>query len=220
MPDVIDSLAFERLLSAPGPTNGQVVQPSDGTVPREVVFIQCAGSRAPQLHRSYCSKICCMVTTKQAVLYRHRVHDEQAYVFYIDIRAAGKRCDEFTQRAMKKDYCIFIRGKVSRVFRRGDKVIVWGADTLSGLPVQIAADLVVVAPALVPRPSTQRLADLLSLSHDADGWLLPTDANFSPLATATDGVYLPGSVTGPMDIPETVAHASGAAAEALKLFAE
>jgi heterodisulfide reductase subunit A len=159
VPDVIDGLAFERILSASGPTDGKIQRPSDGKVPREVVFVQCAGSRDPEKHMSYCSKVCCMYTAKQAILYRHRVHDGQAYIFYIDIRAAGKRYDEFTQRAMEDEHVIYLRGKVSRIFRRNDKVIVWGADTLSGQQIQIAADLVVLAPALLPRPTTRQLAE-------------------------------------------------------------
>jgi heterodisulfide reductase subunit A len=217
--DVVDSLAFERMLSASGPTAGQVRRPSDGKVPRQVVFIQCAGSRAPELHKAYCSKICCMYTAKQAILYRHRVHDGQAYVFYIDVRAAGKRYDEFTQRAMEEDEVVYLRGKVSRLFRSGEKVTVLGADTLSGRPVRIPADMVVLAPAMVPRASTARLAHLLSLNADEDGWLAPDDSNRRPVEAAQRGVFLAGSVTGPMDIPETVAHASGAAAQVLKAFA-
>jgi len=86
-PDVLNGLEFERLLSASGPTGGQVLRPSDGQVPKEVVFIQCAGSRNPEHGMPYCSKICCMYTAKHAILYKHRVHDGQAYLFYIDVRA-------------------------------------------------------------------------------------------------------------------------------------
>jgi heterodisulfide reductase subunit A len=218
VPDVIDALAFERLLSSSGPTVGKVLRPSDGREPREVVFVQCAGSRDPEKHLSYCSKVCCMYTAKQATLYRHRVHDGQAYVFYIDIRAAGKGYDEFTQRAMEDEQVVYLRGKVSRVFRQGDKVMVWGADTLSDRQVQITADMVVVAPALQPHPETQRLAEMLGLPTDKDGWLLPLDANTHPVETVRPGVFVAGAGTGPMDIPETVAHASGAAAQVLKLF--
>jgi heterodisulfide reductase subunit A len=227
VPDVIDGLAFERLLSASGPTAGKVERPSDGKVPREVVFIQCAGSRDPEKHMPYCSKVCCMYTAKQAILYRHRVHEGQAYIFYIDIRAAGKRYDEFTQRAMEDERVVYLRGKVSRVFRqdsgqdgadRNPKVMVWGADTLSGQQVQIAADLVVVAPAFLPRPATRRLAEMLGLPMDEHGWLLSSDSNMRPVETLRPGVFLAGTGTGPMDIPETVAHASGAAAKVLKLF--
>jgi heterodisulfide reductase subunit A len=216
VPDVIDALAFERLLSSSGPTAGKIRRPSDARVPREVVFIQCAGSRDPQGHLSYCSKICCMYTAKQATLYRHRVHDGQAYVFYIDIRAAGKGYDEFTQRAMEDEHVIYLRGKVSRLFRHRDRVMVWGADTLSNQQVQIAADLVVVAPALQPHPQTGRLARMLDLSTDEHGWLLPLDSNLRPVESRRAGIFLAGAATGPMDIPETVAHASGAAAQVLK----
>jgi heterodisulfide reductase subunit A len=220
VPDVIDALTFERLLSSSGPTAGQVRRPSDGKVPGEVVFIQCAGSRDPEKHLPYCSKVCCMYTAKQAILYRHRVHEGQAYVFYIDIRAAGKGYDEFTQRAIEEEHVIYLRGKVSRVFREGDKVVVWGADTLSSRQVQIEADLVVVAPALLPRPETQRLARMLGVTIDKHGWLLPLDANTHPTETIRPGVFLAGTSAGPMDIPETVAHASGAAAQVLKLLSQ
>jgi len=216
--DVIDGLAFERLLSASGPTAGKVQRPSDGKIPREVVFVQCAGSRDPEKHLSHCSKICCMYTAKQAILYRHRVHEGQAYIFYIDIRAGGKQYDEFTQRAMEDERVVYLRGKVSRIFRQDSKVMVWGADTLSGQQVQIAADLVVLAPALLPRPATHQLAEMLGLPVDEHGWLLPRDPNMHPVETVRPGVFLAGAGTGPMDIPETVAHASGAAAQVLKLF--
>ena len=222
VPDVIDALTFERLLSSSGPTAGQVRRPSDGQVPREVVFIQCAGSRDPENHLPYCSKICCMYAAKQAILYRHRVHRDgvegQAYIFNIDIRAAGKGYDEFTQRAMEEEHVVYLRGKVSRIYREGDKVAVWGVDTLSNRQVQIDADMVIVVPALCPRPETQRLANMLGLATDEHGWLLAVDANTHPTETVQPGVYLAGTGAGPKDIPETVAHASGAAAQVLKLF--
>jgi len=218
MVDVIDALAFERLLSASGPTAGKILRPSDGTVPREVVFIQCAGSRDPERHLPYCSKICCMYAAKQAMLYRHRVHDGQAYVFYIDVRAAGKRYDEFTQRAMEEENVLYLRGKVSRLMRRDGKVHVLGADTLSGRQIEIAADMVVVAPAMLPHPETRRLAGMLGLPTDEHGWLLPLEPQLHPVETIRPGVFLAGTVTGPMDIPETVAHAGGAAAKVLSMF--
>ncbi|MGD1995695.1 MAG: CoB--CoM heterodisulfide reductase iron-sulfur subunit A family protein [Anaerolineae bacterium] len=218
IPDVVDALAFERILSASGPTAGEVRRPSDGKIPDEVVFVQCAGSRAPERHNPHCSKICCMYTAKQAILYRHRVHDGQAYVFYIDIRAGGKGYEEFTQRAMEEERVVYLRGKVSRIFRDGEKVMVWGSDTLSGRQVQIAADLVVVAPAIIARPSTLRLAEMLRVDLDGRGWLLQSNVNLYPIETNRQGIFLAGTGVGPMDIPETVAHASGAAAKVLKLL--
>ena len=219
VPDVIDGLAFERLLSASGPTAGQVRRPSDGKEPKEVVFIQCAGSRDPELHKPYCSKICCMYTAKHAMLYKHKVHDGQAYVFYIDIRSAGKRYEEFVQRAMEEEHVLYVRGKVSRVFREDGKVMVWGTDTLSGRNVEVAADLVVLAPAMVPKAGAGAVAELLGLPTDEHGWFTAAEANFQPVETGRPGVFLAGAAVGPMDIPETVAQASGAAAKVLSLFA-
>jgi len=220
VPDVIDGLAFERLLSASGPTAGQVRRPSDGKEPKEVVFIQCAGSRDPELHKPYCSKICCMYTAKHAMLYKHKVHDGQAYVFYIDIRSAGKRYEEFVQRAMEEERVLYVRGKVSRVFRENGKVMVWGTDTLSGRNVEVAADLVVLAPAMVPKAGSEAVAELLGLPTDEHGWFTAAEANFQPVETGRPGVFLAGAAVGPMDIPETVAQASGAAAKVLSLFAQ
>ncbi len=218
VPDVIDALAFERLLSASGPNAGEVLRPSDGKQPKEIVFVQCAGSRAPERHMPYCSKICCMYSAKQSILYRHRVHDGQSYIFYIDIRSPGKRYDEFVQRAMEEEGVIYLRGKVSRVFRHNGKVTVMGADTLSGKQVRIDADLVVLAPALVPRPETRRLAEMLNVPIDEIGWLTAANGDLQPVETGQPGVFVAGTGVGPMDIPETVAHASAAAAKVMELF--
>jgi heterodisulfide reductase subunit A len=219
VPDVIDGLAFERLLSSSGPTAGRVRRPSDGREPKEVVFVQCSGSRDPELHMPYCSKICCMYTAKHAMLYKHRVHDGQAYVFYIDIRSAGKRYEEFVQRAMEEDDTLYLRGKVSRIFRDGDKTVVWGTDTLTGQNVEIAADLVVLATAMVPALAGKRVARMLDLPTDEQGWILPLDDNVRPMETVRPGIFVGGAASGPKDIPETVAQASGAAGKVLSLFA-
>jgi len=218
VPDVIDGLAFERLLSASGPTAGKILRPSDGREPKTVVFVQCAGSRDPELHKPYCSKVCCMYTAKHAMLYRHRVHDGQAIVFYIDIRSAGKRYEEFIQRAMMEEGVLYVRGKVARIFRDGDKVMVWGADTLSGEQVEVAADLVVLATAMVPSAGTEALARMLGIEVDESGFFAEADGNLSPVETRRAGVFLCGAGSGPKDIPEAVAQGSAAAAKVLSLF--
>ena len=219
IPDVIDGLAFERLISASGPTAGQVKRPSDGKVPKEVVFVQCAGSRDPELGVPYCSKFCCMYTAKHAMLYKHRVHDGQAYVFYIDIRAGGKGYEEFVRRAMEEERVLYLRGKVSRVFQDGDKVIVWGTDTLSGLPLEVAADLVVLATAAVPKDGARELGRMLGIETGECGFYAEADGNMHPLETVRPGIFGAGAGLGPKDIPETVAQGSGAAAKVLSLFA-
>ena len=217
-PDVMDGLEFERLLSASGPTGGKLVRPSDGKVPKEVVFIQCAGSRNPEHGLPYCSKICCMYTAKHAILYKHRVHDGQVYVFYIDIRAGGKGYEEFVTRAMEEDDTVYIRGRVSKVFSRDGKVIVWGVDTLTERKVEIAADMVVVAAAIVPSTGSKALAEVLGISVDEFGFYASSDAEMTPMQSGVPGIFLAGAGLGPQDIPETVAQASGAAAKVLAFF--
>jgi len=220
IPDVIDGLEFERLLSASGPTRGEIRRPSDGKIPKEVVFIQCSGSRDPEHHKPYCSKICCMYTAKHALLYRHSVPDGKAYVFYIDIRAGGKDYEEFVNRAMEEERILYIRGKVAKVFREGDKVVVWGVDTLTGKRVEVRADLVVLAQAIVPSPGTEELARKLRIACGAEGFLREAHPKLRPLEALTAGVFLAGAAQGPKDIPEAVAQASGAAAKVVALLSQ
>jgi heterodisulfide reductase subunit A len=218
IPDVIDGLAFERLLAASGPTAGKVQRPSDGKEPKEVVFVQCSGSRDPERGVPYCSKICCMYTAKQAILYRHRVHDGQAYVFYIDVRAGGKGYEEFLNRAQEEDNVVYLRGKVSKLFREDGKIMVKGADTLSGRTVEIEADLVVLATAVVPKLGSEKVAKAIGLQVDEDGFLIARNDELDPMSSSIPGVFLAGAALGPKDIPETVSQASGAAAKVLSLF--
>ncbi|MGC9530396.1 MAG: 4Fe-4S binding protein [Candidatus Bipolaricaulaceae bacterium] len=218
IPDVIDGLQLERMLSASGPTGGEVRRPSDGRTPKEVAFIQCSGSRDPELHKPYCSKICCMYTAKHALLYRHAVPDGQAYVFYIDIRAGGKGYEEFVQRAMEEERILYLRGKVAKVFQDGDKVVVWGVDTLTGRRVEVRADLVVLAQAVVPAPGAAELARKLRISADEHGFLREAHPKLRPVESLTGGVFLAGVAQAPRDIPDAVAQASGAAAKAIGLL--
>ena len=214
--DVVNGLQFERLLSASGPTLGEIRRPSDGRIPKEVVFIQCVGSRDPEHSMPYCSKICCMYTAKHAKLYKHAVSDGQAYVFYIDIRSGGKGYEEFVQQAIEEERVIYLRGKVSRIFRdeKEDKMIVWGVDTLTGKKIEIAADMVVLAMAMVPGEGIKELTKKLKISTDAFGFITEAHPKLRPIDTATRGIFLAGCSQAPKDIPDTVAQASGAAAKA------
>ena len=217
-PDVLNGLEFERLLSASGPTGGKVLRPSDGQVPKEIVFIQCAGSRNPEHGVPYCSKICCMYTAKHTILYKHRVHDGQTYVFYIDVRAGGKGYEEFITRAMEEDHAVYIRGRVSKVFPQDGKLIVWGADTLTGQKIEIATDMVVIAAAIVPSKGSRQVAEMLGINIGEHGFYSPTNEEMTPVESQRPGIFLAGVGLGPRDIPETVAQASGAAAKVLTLF--
>ena len=216
IPDVVDGLTFEAMLRS-----GDVIRrPSDGKIARQVVFVQCAGSRDPEHGVSYCSKVCCMYVAKQAMLYKERVPQGQAYVFYIDIRSAGKNYDEYVQRAMTDYGVLYLRGKVSRVFREGDQTLVWGSDTLTGRAVEIAADLVVLATPMLPSNGSVELGQLLHISTDGYGFFNEAHPKLRPVETLTAGIYLAGVAQGPKDIPETVSQASAAAAKVLQLFSK
>ena len=217
-PDVIDGLQFERLLSASGPTKGQIRRPSDGQVPKEVVFIQCVGSRDDSKGISYCSRICCMYTAKQTMLYKHRVHDGQAYVFFMDVRAGGKQYEEFVKRAIVEEGAVYLRGRVSSIYEEDGKLIVLGDDTLSRRQVEIAADLVVLASAIRPRSDYADLAQKLRIQYDQNGFFTEAHVKLRPVETNTGGVFLAGTCQAPKDIPDTVAQASGAASKVLGLL--
>jgi heterodisulfide reductase subunit A len=215
-PDVVDGLELERMLSASGPTGGEVRRPSDGKPVKDVVFVQCVGSRDPKHGQPYCSRVCCMYTAKHALLFKHKVHDGRATVFYIDIRAAGKGYEEFVQRVMEEERVLYVRGRVSRVTQDGDRLVVFGADTLSGQPLQVRADLVVLATAMVPAQTD--LAGRLRIPTDAYGFFQEAHPKLRPVETLTAGIYVTGSAHGPKDIPDTVAQASAAASKALDLL--
>ena len=218
--DVLDGLQFERLCSASGATGGHVLRPSDHKEPKEVVFIQCAGSRDPQTHCAYCSKICCMYTAKHATLYKHHVPDGQAYVFYIDIRSGGKGYEEFVQRTMEDDGVVYLRGRVSKVYEKGGKIRVLGVDTLSGRNVEIDADMVVLAQAMQPSKGTAEVAKILKIGRDKDGFLAEAHPKLRPVESVTAGIFLAGTAQGPKDIPETVTQASAAAGKVIALLSK
>jgi len=217
--DVVNGLEFERILSASGPTGGEVRRPSDGKVPKNIVFIQCCGSRDTENHNPYCSKICCMYTAKHAMLYKHRVPDGQATVFYIDVRTSGKAFDEFYQRTVEEDNVLYLRGKVSKVYKEGDNLIVHGVDTLTGQKVEMEADMVVLAMSMVQTEGVTEVFKKLKIATDANGWLAEAHPKLRPVESLNAGFYLAGCAHGPKDIPETVSQASAAAAKVGDLFA-
>jgi heterodisulfide reductase subunit A2 len=217
-PDVITSLQFERLVSASGPTGGEIRRPSDGSIPKTVVFVSCVGSRDNAKGLSYCSKICCMVNAKHTMLYKHKVHDGRAHVFYMDIRAGGKNYDEFVRRAIEQGDAHYHRGRVSKITREKDHLIVRGMDTLAGEPLTIAADLVVLASAMRPSTGIEELAQKVNAGYDRFGFLSESHPKLRPVETNAAGVFVCGACQGPKDIPESVAQASAAAGKVLIMF--
>jgi len=213
IPDVIDGLAFERMLSPNGPTKGKIIRPSDGKIPKEMVFIQCVASRDPDRYMPYCSRICCMYTAKHAKIYKEQVPDGQPYIFYMDIRSDCKGYEEFLQKTVEEKGLLYLRGRVSRVFQEDGKVRVLGVDTLTGKMVEVAADMVILATAIVPSNGVKELAAKLRATVDRHGFLTEAHIKLYPVESSTKGIYLAGCGQSPKDISDTVSQASATASK-------
>jgi heterodisulfide reductase subunit A len=208
-PQVITTLDFEQLLA------GEIRVGE--RPPQKVVFIQCVGSRDQTLGNPYCSRVCCMVTAKQARLVKQRLPQAEVNVFYMDVRAFGKGFEEFYDQT-RQDGILYRRGNPSEIVRRGERVVVRAEDTLLGELVEVEADLVVLAVGMRPRADSEALASLLKLARSADGFFLEAHPKLRPVDTALAGLYLAGACQGPKDITESVAQARAAAAAALILL--
>ena len=208
-PQVVTTLDFERMIADEHDFNGKE--------PKRVVFIQCVGSRDQEVGNPYCSRICCMVTAKQARLVRQRFPKTDVNVFSMDVRAYGKGFEEFYDKT-REEGVIYRRGNPSEIIRRGDRVVVRAEDTLLGEPVEVEADLVVLAVGMVARADTEAVAGLLKLARSADGFFLEAHPKLRPVDTAVAGVFLAGCCQGPKDITESIAQARAASSAAMSLL--
>jgi heterodisulfide reductase subunit A len=215
-PNVISGLEFERLASASGPTAGKIEIKGLDEI-KDIVFIKCVGSRDRSIDNPWCSRVCCMYTAKQAHLAHDRLPDANVTVFYMDVRAFGKGYEEFYDR-VRKEGIIYRRGSVSEVYRRKGRLVVRAEDTLSGRPVAVGADLVVLATGLTPRADAEQVAKILELEQSPSGFFAEAHPKLRPNDSGTAGIYLAGVAQGPKDIPDTVSHAKAAAASAIVLL--
>ena len=215
--NVITGLQFERLSSASGPTFGEIKL--DGREIRDVVFVQCVGSRDLSVGNAYCSRVCCMYTAKQAHLVREKLPEARVTVFYMDIRAFGKGFEEFYDR-VREEQVQYRRGNPSEIHERGNRLVVRAEDTLLGRPLEVEADLVVLAVGLVPREDAEGLAQLLGVHCSEDGFFQEAHAKLQPTDTEVEGVFLAGCCQGPKDIPDAVAQAKAAAASAIVFMSQ
>ncbi|MCL4459896.1 MAG: NAD(P)-binding protein [Chloroflexi bacterium] len=213
-PNIIDSMAFERMCSASGPTGGNIVL-SNGEVPKSVAFIHCVGCRDSHA-LPYCSRLCCMHAMKQAHLVKEKTGAD-VYELYIDIRAGGKGYEEFYER-VQREGVIFIRGRGAEVVQQDGHLVVKAEDTGLGRPLILRVDLVVLVVGLIHRADTAQVARIFRVSRDKDGFFMEAHPKLRPFHTNTDGIFLAGTCQSPKDIPDTVAHANAAAAEALSLL--
>lgn len=216
--NVITSMEYERMLSASGPFQGEILKPSDGNHPDRIAFIQCVGSRDHSCDRNYCSSVCCMYTIKQAFITREHRAEMEIDIFYMDIRAFSKGFERYFNRLENMEGVNFIRSRVAEI-EEGENpgsLKLKSTDGDDGFH-QNEYDMVVLASGL--EPSQQVKEQLQKLQIRTDGYGFAAGDEFAPLTTGREGIYTCGAVNGPMDIPETVTEASGAAARASELLA-
>lgn len=220
--DVITSLELERVMNAAGPTKGHLERLSDGKSPKNIVFIQCVGSRDVTCRgKSYCSKICCMYTAKHAMLIRDKYPDVNVTVFYIDVRTPGKNFDEFYRRAVEEYHVNYVKGQVGKVAPQPDGSLrVQGVDLIDNKQIVVDADMVVLATAIEPEAGIRNIATMLTASIDTNNFLTEAHPKLRPVESPTAGVFLSGVCQGPKDIPETVSQAGAAAVKAIGLLAK
>ncbi|MEW6326469.1 MAG: CoB--CoM heterodisulfide reductase iron-sulfur subunit A family protein [Thermodesulfobacteriota bacterium] len=217
--NVLTSLDYERILSAGGPFGGHIQRPSDGCVPKKIAWIQCVGSRDATVGCEYCSYVCCMYATKQALISRDHDHEIEPTIFYIDIRAQGKGFDRYYERARCEGGVRYIRSMVSKVVENTrDKTLEISYVDASGQIQTEVFDLVILSVGLRPNSGFQALAGKLGIALNEFGFCrtLPLDL----VSTSREGLFVSGAFQSPKDIPDTVIQASSAAGAAACLLAE
>jgi heterodisulfide reductase subunit A2 len=219
-PNVYTALEVERLVNASGPTAGDIVL-RDGRRPQSIGIIHCVGSRDKKTNR-WCSRVCCMYSLKLAHLLKEHSGAE-IYNFYIDLRTPGKGYEEFYDK-LNAEGVHFIRGRVGEVTDwamtpdEDNKLVLRVEDTLAGIVRRIPVDMVVLSTGLEPQTDAQAVRRLFNMSCGSEGWFLEKHPKLAPVNTFTDGVFIAGCCQGPKDIPDTVAQAGAAAAEAMALI--
>jgi len=216
-PDVINGLQLERMITPAGPTKGKILCPSNGKEPETVTFIQCAGSR-DQRHNEYCSNICCMYSAKNAKITRAKIPDADINMCYIDIRAPGRRYEEY-YRLLRKNNIKMIMGKPSEIMEDANGKLHFDVfDKSTNKLLQINSDLIVLATALEPSDGTKKMTELLNLPYGLDNFISPLHVKIAPVDTTVEGIYVAGTAEAPKSIQDCITDASSVASRIATLL--
>ena len=218
-PNVLTNIEFERMLSASGPTEGHIIRPSDGDVPRTIAFIQCVGSRDAQTGNTYCSSYCCMAAVKQAVIGQEHVPGLRSSIFFMDTRTFGKEFEEYLARA-ENEYGVVIarNNRVPKVSENPDTHNLMVTFHTGAEIEEEEFDLVVLSNGARPTPSAEAAAKILGVQLNKFGFCETDD--LAPVDTSVPGIYVCGAFSGPKDIPDSIAQASGAAGKVAALLSK
>jgi len=214
--NVVTALEFERMECASGPQEGHLKRFSDGRTPKKIAFLQCIGSRNDRSNK-YCSSICCMYTTKEAMIAYEHDNELESYVFYIDMRAGGKGFQNFLKRGAEEYNIKYVKSKAAQVqIDNEENPIIVYEDLDSAEIKQLKVDLVVLATCITPPEGIENLANTLGI--ELNDYRFIKTKPFYPVETSKEGIYTCGCVHEPMDIPRSVSEASGAAARAAEII--
>jgi heterodisulfide reductase subunit A len=213
--DVITLADAEKMLK-----EHKFVTPSKGTPPQRVCFIQCVGSRDRQIGNEFCSKVCCGISSKQAIEIRQQAPDCKVFIFYIDMRMYGYWENEIYWPAQEKYHVQYVKGIITEIIRKGDRLLVRGEDTTMGRPMEVPMDVVVLAVGMEPSRGTKDVAKILGLRQNKYNFIEVPHDSLDPTATSVPGIFVAGAAAGPKDLDDTIAMAGAAAAKAVALIAK
>ncbi|MCX6250496.1 MAG: FAD-dependent oxidoreductase [Bacteroidetes bacterium] len=197
--------------------NSAEIKTSGNQKPRRVGFVHCVGSRDEKAGHLYCSKVCCVTGVKQAIEIKEKQPDTEIFCFYMDLRMFDRYFEDLYYEAQQKWGIQFIRGRLSESCENPDhSILVKVEDTLTGRPLKMTVDLLVLLSGFVPSSDTNKLADMLGLLPGSDGFLTPVDEHFRTNETQVDGLFLAGTVKGPATIENTITDARSAAISIIK----
>jgi heterodisulfide reductase subunit A len=208
--DVITLVDAERMLSA-----GKFVRPSNGEPPKAVCFIQCVGSRDRRIGNEYCSKVCCGISSKEAIEVRELVPDCKVFIFYIDMRMYGFWEDRIYWKAQEEHHVNYVRGIVTEIIQKDGRLLVKGEDTTMGRPMEVSMDVVVLAVGMEPSRGTREVGPILGVAQEKHGFIEPTGGALDTVSTSVPGIFVAGAAAGPKDLDDSISMAGAAAMKAV-----
>src|SRR3990170_4684177 len=210
--DVITLADAERMLKS-----GKFVKPSNGQAPERVCFIQCVGSRDRQIGNEYCSKVCCGISSKQAIEIRQQVPGAKVFIFYIDMRMYGYWENEIYWPAQEQYHVQYVKGIITEIIRKGDRLLVRGEDTTMGRPMEVPMDVVVLAVGMEPSRGTKDVAKIFGIKQNKYNFIDVPHEALDPTATSVPGIFVAGAAAGPKDLDDSMGMAGAAAAKSVAL---
>ncbi len=212
-PDVVALQDLEAMIK-----DGNIVRPSNGETPKRICFIQCVGSRDRQIGNEYCSKVCCGVASKEAIEVREAIPDSEVFIFYIDMRMYGYWESQIYWPAQEKHHVQYVKGIVTEILRKEDKLLVRGEDTTMGRPMEVMMDMVVLSVGMEPSAGTRKIAGVLGINQNKYGFIDVANPPLDTVSTSRDGIFAAGAALGPADLEDCSSSGGMAAARAVALM--